>query len=136
MLFRSSRRTYPLTFLSVFDYPIMDTNCTRRVPSATPLQSLTMMNDEFVVGSAGQMADRVNELVGADASAAKKIEAAYLLALARKPADSELSLSEDYLKRQEQLLVNANVAAKEARERALASLTQTLLSTNEFLYVE
>ena len=53
-----SRRTYPLTFLSVFDYPIMDTNCTRRVPSATPLQSLTMMNDEFVVGSAGQRTQR------------------------------------------------------------------------------
>ena len=48
-IYLTARRNYPLNFLGVFDYPMIDTNCTRRVPSATPLQSLTMMNDQFIL---------------------------------------------------------------------------------------
>ena len=39
-IYLTARRNYPLSFLNVFDFPAIDTNCTRRVPSATPLQSL------------------------------------------------------------------------------------------------
>ena len=31
-LYLMARRNYPLNFLTVFDYPLIDTNCTRRVP--------------------------------------------------------------------------------------------------------
>ena len=47
-----ARRMWPLSFLSVCDFPIIDTACSRRVPSATPLQSLTMMNSEFAIENA------------------------------------------------------------------------------------
>ncbi len=131
-----ARRTYPLTFLSVFDYPIIDTNCARRVPSATPLQSLTLMNDEFVVALAGHIAKRVNETTGEAVPPARKIEAAYVLTLARKPSPPEIDLSEAHLKKQQELHARANIAERDARERALASLAQALLASNEFLYVE
>jgi hypothetical protein len=72
-----ARRTYPRNFLGFFDYPIIDASCTRRVPSATPLQSLTLINSEFMTDSAAHVADRVNELVGADASLETKVRTAY-----------------------------------------------------------
>ena len=59
-----ARRTYPLTMLALFDFPIIDANCTRRVPSATPLQALTLMNDEFVVDGAERMAERATNVAG------------------------------------------------------------------------
>ncbi len=135
-LYLLARRTYPLTFLSVFDYPIIDANCTRRIPSATPLQSLTMLNDEFVVASAGYLAERVNQMSGESAPIAKKIEAAYSLTLSRRPTSAELALSEEYLKKQEDLHLRANLAPPEAHQRALAGFGQMLLNTNEFMYVE
>ena len=131
-----ARRTYPLTFLSVFDYPIIDATCPRRVPSATPLQSLTMLNDEFVVQSAGYLADRVNRMAGADAPEAGRIEGAFTLALARKPSAEEIKMSQEYLRQQQDLNRQANVPEPEARRRALASFAQTLLGANEFLYIE
>ena len=78
-IYLTSRRTYPMTFLGVFDYPIIDTNCTRRVPSATPLQSLTLMNDPFMWEAAGELAANASRLAGDGAPVAGKIRAAYLL---------------------------------------------------------
>jgi mono/diheme cytochrome c family protein len=131
-----ARRTYPLTFLRLFDYPIIDASCTRRTPSATPLQSLALMNDEFIVDSSGLLADRVEKLSGEDASVEQKIATAYMLTFARKPAAEEIAICEEHLKKQADLFRRANLIPAQAANRALASLSQTLVSSNEFLYVE
>jgi mono/diheme cytochrome c family protein len=131
-----ARRTYPLTFLRLFDYPIIDASCTRRTPSATPLQSLALMNAEFMVDNSGLLADRVETLSGENASIEKKIATAYLLTLARKPAADEVSLCEEHLKKQQDLFTQSNMPPPQAARQALASLGQTLLSSNEFLYIE
>jgi hypothetical protein len=108
-IYLTHRRTYPMSFLGVFDYPIIDTNCTRRVPSATPLQSLTMLNDEFLWQAADALAAR----------AGNDIEAAYLLTLARKPAAEEKALAAAFLEKM-----------------PFRAFAQVLLSSNEFLYVD
>jgi hypothetical protein len=131
-----ARRTYPLTFLRLFDYPIIDASCTRRTPSATPLQSLALMNDDFIVRSSALLADRVEKLSGDDAPVEKKVATAYMLTLARKPSAEEIAICEEHLKKQAELFTRANVPPAQAAERALASLSQTLLSSNEFLYIE
>jgi hypothetical protein len=131
-----ARRTYSLTFLRLFDYPIIDANCPRRVPSATPLQSLALMNDEFIVGNAARLAERVEKLTGEDAPPEKKVSMAYLLTLSRKPSTAEIAICEEHLKTQAGLFTRANVSSAEAAHRALASLSQTLLSSNEFLYID
>lgn len=131
-----ARRTYPLTMLGLFDFPIIDTNCTRRVPSATPLQALTLMNDEFVVKSAEQMAQRAEKLAGESAPAIKKIEALYSIALLRKPAESEILACEEHLKKQHDLFTRANLNPGEADRKAFDTLSQALLSSNEFLYID
>jgi len=121
-----ARRNYPLNFLGVFDYPMIDTNCTRRVPSATPLQSLTMMNDEFILECSRYLAER----------ASAKIEDAYLIALSRKPTAAEIHLGEEYLRRQKAIWLSANEPEPRAASKAFAGLVQMLISSNEFLYVD
>lgn len=131
-----ARRTYPLTMLALFDFPIIDANCTRRVPSSTPLQALTLMNDEFVVQSAEQMAQRASKIAGENASSARKIEALYSIAFLRKPTEAEILISEEHLKKQHDLFTRANVVPGEADQRAFDTLSQALLSSNEFLYID
>ncbi|HTM48325.1 MAG TPA: PSD1 and planctomycete cytochrome C domain-containing protein [Bryobacteraceae bacterium] len=135
-IYLTSRRNYPLSFLNVFDFPAIDTNCTRRAPSATPLQSLTMMNDSFMLESAGRLAARAEEMAGRDAPAAKKIEAAYQLVFARKPKPDETKWGEDHLEKQQALYTAANDPRPQAASKAFSSLVQMLLSSNEFLYVD
>jgi hypothetical protein len=135
-IYLTARRNYPMNFLGVFDYPMMDTNCTRRVPSATPLQSLTMMNDQFILNSAGYLAARAGEMAQHDPSAARKIEAAYLLTFSRKPTATEIQLGEEYLRRQQEIYLNANEPLEKAASKSFASLAQMLLGSNEFLYVD
>ena len=54
-----SRRAYNLSLLTVFDQPLVATNCTRRDASAVPLQSLVMLNDVFLAEQAERFAARV-----------------------------------------------------------------------------
>ncbi|MCC6369173.1 MAG: DUF1553 domain-containing protein [Bryobacterales bacterium] len=135
-VYLTSRRTYPLSFLGVFDFPVIDTNCTRRVPSATPLQSLTMMNAKFVWEAAGELASRAAQLAGANGSDAGKVEAAYLLTLSRKPTASEIRVGEEFLHQQRDNYLSAKKPAAEAMVKSFQSLAQSLLSSNEFLYVD
>ncbi len=108
-VYLTARRTYPMSFLGVFDYPVIDTHCARRVPSATPLQSLTLLNGDFVWKAAAALAER----------AESDVERAYLLALSRAPTLRERDIASTYL-----------------QSNPFKSFAQALLSSNEFLYVD
>jgi hypothetical protein len=94
------------------------------------------MNDQFILDSASYLADRAREMAQHDASAAKKIEAAYLLALSRRPTTTEIQLGEEYLRKQQEIYLNANEPIEKAAAKSFASLAQMLFSSNEFLYVD
>jgi mono/diheme cytochrome c family protein len=128
-LYLEARRGYPLTFLEVFDSPLMQTSCNRRMNSATPLQSLTLLNDEFVVTQSRRMAERV-----AAAPARQRVELAYVIAFSRKPGREETETCSRHLEEQTQAFLRANMPPDKAELMALASLCQVLLSSNEFLY--
>jgi hypothetical protein len=133
-LYLLARRNYNLSFLSVFDQPVMTGNCTRRSTSTVVLQSLSMLNDAFVLEQADHFAARVaREAGGADAAT---IDRAFRLALAREPGPAEIDWSADLLARHQARYEASGVSGDEARHRALAHLCQMLLNTNEFLYVE
>jgi mono/diheme cytochrome c family protein len=131
-----ARRSNPLTFLSVFDYPIIDVNCIRRSTSATPLQSLTMINSKFLTTSAGRLASRVEALVGSDAPPTLKIETAYRLTLSRNPSHSEIKAAEKHLQHLKQLYQTSSDKPAEASKRALENFVHMLLCSNEFLYID
>src|SRR5262245_659153 len=134
-LYLLARRNYPLEFLQVFDFPVIQVNCTRRINSATPLQSLTMLNDEFMVESGKNLAERILA-ASSEQTPAKWIETAYLLALSRKPTTTELKICTQNLEKQKQLYLNANTEPKQAQRAALGTFCQMLMGTNEFLFVD
>jgi hypothetical protein len=113
------RRNYHPTFLGVFDQPVLTTNCTGRQGSAVVLQSLTMLNDEFVRTQAVAIAERVR------AKGGDEIELAFRLVLGRSPSKTESAIAVELIGKQKEL------RAKDA----LAHLCHVLLNTSEFLYV-
>ena len=131
-----ARRTWPLTFLANFDFPIIDTACTRRVPSATPLQSLTVMNSEFVTGNAREAARRVAALAGGGSDPYGLVNTTYSLLFSRNPSPQEAEIALEHLETQRQLYANANATPEEASEISLENLVHMLISSNEFLYVD
>ena len=131
-----SRRNYSSSFLDVFDFPVMAVNCTRRTNSATPLQSLTMLNSEFVMQRAEDFADRILEGGGSASPAEKKVESAFMMALGRKPTAEEMQWSVEHIAKEKQRYLDLKTAPDESAKKALASVCQMLMATNEFLYVE
>ena len=132
-IYLMARRNYNLSTLSVFDQPVMSTNCTRRSHSAVVLQSLSMLNNEFVVEQARAFAQHVKETGGP--SPQERIELAFRLALARKPKPEEITWSMDLLQTQARHFQDSGVSSEEAAQIALASLCQMLFNSSEFLYV-
>jgi hypothetical protein len=134
-LYLFARRNYPVGLLDVFDFPIMALNCTRRPTTATPLQSLAVLNSEFVQDQAVAFAERVRlETTSADHTAS--VERAYLLAFGRSPSAGELQLCARSLERQAAIYRDMNVPHEQAEHRAMEGLCHMLLCSNEFLYIE
>ncbi|MFN5053769.1 MAG: PSD1 and planctomycete cytochrome C domain-containing protein [Planctomyces sp.] len=129
-----ARRVYPLKFLEIFDAPIMPVNCTQRTTSATVLQSLAVLNSEFLFVQSEALALRIVETAGPEIEPCVRL--GFRIVFARQPTENELEKSVAFLAEQEQGYVTADGAAGKSRQRALADFCQMLLSSSEFLYVE
>jgi hypothetical protein len=131
-LYLFARRNYNVTLLSVFDQPVMATNCTRRIHSAVPLQSLTLLNDAVMLEQARYFADRVAAL---SAEQDKQITAAFQIAFARQPTVQEMTSSRKLLDKVQERYKAEKLTPDQAQRQALARLCHMLLCANEFLYV-
>ena len=129
-----ARRVYPLKFMEIFDAPIMPVNCTQRMNSATVLQSLALLNSEFMFVQAERFASRVRESAGL--SIEVQVPLAFQLAYARPPTSDELAKSLAFLTEQQQGYLSAETKEEIAAQKALVDLCHMLLSSNAFLYVE
>ena len=133
----TARRTWSLTFMGTFDFPNIDTTCTRRAPSATPLQSLTLMNSDFVLENAAAVARRVlDSQAGCPVSLETLARLAYRLVLTREPSSEEIGLAQEHLEKQQEQCVRADALTEKALTEAVENLTHMLISSNEFLYVD
>ena len=88
-VYLQQRRSGPATALATFDLPNMDPNCERRDLTTVAPQSLFLMNDEFVIERAKDLAARVIKEHPADADA--QVRAAWSLTQGRVPSAKELS---------------------------------------------
>jgi hypothetical protein len=133
-IYLTTRRAYNPSLLTVFDQPLVATNCLARSASAVPLQSLFLLNDAFLTEQAGHFAQRVER--AAPASIDDRITLAFRLALTRLPVESERNVCRDLLRRQADLFVARGLSPGDASHQALTQLCLTLFNTSEFLYVE
>lgn len=131
-----ARRSNPATFMQVFDYPVIDVNCTHRSSSATPLQSLTMINSEFLTESAEHFASRVVSLTGKNSPLPAKIETAYQLAFSRNATANEVESARQLIEQLQNLYEQSGISDETAPKRALENFVHMLLCSNEFLYVD
>lgn len=104
-----NRRTVRLPLLANFDQPDAMSSCPERPTSTHALQSLTMLNSDFMQEQAKAFATRFNG----------SIDTAYQLALGRAPSAAEQQQAQEFLAK-----------GGTAEEFALA-----LLNRNEFLYL-
>ena len=141
-IYITSRRRQPLTMLDTFDAPVMSPNCSARAFTTVAPQSLLLMNDAFLVNTATQLAERLRREHGGDARG--QLHAAWHLLYGTQPSDGEMRTALSFLAEQSETL-RARAAQTPPKKdappadpqlQALASLCQTLLSTNRFLYVE
>jgi hypothetical protein len=136
-LWRSS--LYPS--LTVFDFPDPNVACTRRNRSNTPLQSLTLANDETFVEFACGFAIRVLNEPGDDVS---RVRTAMKLALGREPQSLEAARLGKFLQQQREAFAKNTDAAKElvkdvddsaalTETAAWTALARVLLNLDEFI---
>lgn len=129
-VYLQQRRTQVMSLLDIFDAPSIVTTCTRRIPTATPLQSLSLLNSDFILARANALAQRLGREAGADSAA--RIERAFILTTGRPPNAAEQSAAQRFLETQPAQYAGQ----KDAAERSLADFCQMLLASNAFLYVE
>ena len=82
-------RSAPHPNLVVFDAPDAVSSCTRRNRSNTPLQALTLLNDEAHVEFAKELGNRLASFSSSDI---ERINQAFLICLARLPKPSEIEV--------------------------------------------
>ena len=129
-----ARRNFQLSTMTVFDRPSMSTTCPQRETSAVPLQSLMMLNNNFILQHTELLANRVALVKGLSRN--EQIEKAFRMVLARKPNESERRVLLDLHQRQSETLTAEGIPASDIPRQALVRVCHTLINTSEFLYTE
>jgi len=116
-IYRFIVRSTPHSFMTTLDCPNPANLTPARLETTTALQSLALLNNDFMLRQAGHWAARLEREAGADRAA--QVRRAYALALAREPDDAEV-----------------DAAVGLVRTHGLAQFCRMLFNTNEFLYVD
>ncbi len=111
------KRTFPLPMLSAFDTPDTSMSCSRRDNTTVAPQALTLMNGEFMVSRAAQLADRISK---ESPDPKGRIDRLWQISFGRAPSGAE----------------REKALAAITDQASLARLCLVILNTNEFLYVD
>jgi hypothetical protein len=140
-LYLQQKRTHPVSLLSVFDGPAHNPVCIQRVQSTVALQSLAVLNSEFVRARAKAFARRVlsstptiSPTAGGGDSASRQapLRLAFELAYGRPPTIDESAAAEGFLGAQS----SVRAGESDATERVWTDFCQMLIASNAFLYVD
>ena len=117
-LYLLNKRTVRLPFLANFDQPDTMTSCSVRPTSTHALQSLSLLNSDFMQDQSQSLADRILRHCG-ESGTDCQIRRAFELTLARPPSAAEHGLAGDFLR---------------SRPHSLPDFALALLNRNEFVY--
>lgn len=120
-------------FIALYDGPDTNKSTDQRFASTVALQALSMMNSPFVREKSTAFAKR---LLAASPDNQQRVRLAYELAFGRSVADAELAEVTEYLTSLIAALQSEGRATDDATVIAWTSFARTLLSSNEFVYVD
>ena len=121
-------------FLALFDGADPNVSTARRQLTTVPTQSLFLMNNEFVHQRATVIAERLLESdVGTDTDRVKWV---FMKAFGRPNTDSELSESIEFLTAYRTALAEASMPERARESAAWSGFARTILTRNEFLFVD
>jgi hypothetical protein len=132
-------RAAPYPALLVFDAPDASSACTRRLRSNTPLQALTLLNDEAYVELAAGLATRALSEAADDAG---RLRLAYRVSVGREPSAVETERLLRFLAEQRQEYDADSTAAKQfagsvpgdaATAAAWVAVARVVLNLDEFI---
>jgi len=116
------------TLFEQFDFPDPTMPTGNRNATVVAPQALLMMNSELVMDSAEIWADRLLQIKGNDAD---RVRAAYEAALGRLPSDVEIHRAQQFVTAKPESLAEVG----EVQRRAWRLFCQSLLASNEFIYL-
>ncbi|HZN32379.1 MAG TPA: PSD1 and planctomycete cytochrome C domain-containing protein [Pirellulaceae bacterium] len=116
-------RSSPYPMLMAFDAPAANVTCTRRLRSNTPLQSLTLANDQAFYECAAALAERV---CTATADPSSRANLAFRLCLSREPTAAEAELLGRLVERETTSTPSDPAAAWTRICRVLLNLDETI----------
>jgi hypothetical protein len=130
------RRSRPLAVLETFDLATLSPNCAQRNFSNVAPQALLLMNSQFIVKYSRQFADRVIRESGDQLAA--QLDRAWELAYGTRPTPENNQLLQAFVENQQRELQqqDSKLDATTARQRALASACQAIMSANAFIYID
>ncbi len=133
-VYLQQRRTQVASLLEVFDAPSIVTTCTRRQPSTVPLQSLSLLNSDFITARAAALDGRLGRECDHCSQDDDRIDRAFLLVAGRFPTPAERNAAGRFLLKQPARYPDLDAAA--ASRRSWVDFCQMLLASDAFLYVE
>lgn len=121
-LYTFSKRTAPFAAFTVFDAPTGETCTARRERSNTPLQALTMLNDQMFVEMAEGLA---NEAIQKHADSRERVQFILRRCLTRPPSESEIATLLNFQEAQQERLKDESLAWV-LTARAVINLDETI----------
>lgn len=137
-LYTFAKRTAPFAVFQTFDAPSGEACVARREISNTPLQSLTLLNDESFVEAAQNLGRLYANMEG---TTEQKVKQLFRKVLVRLPQDDEVQMLVKFVESQRQRFLEKKAdpvpiagANENALERAIWTIAaRVLLNTDEFV---
>jgi hypothetical protein len=127
------QRLHPHPLLSLFNGPDTSASTAVRDRSTVPLQALFMANSDVVDQQARGLA---KSLLAAESDRRERIQLAYRRIFLRPPRKRELHRTSEFLENYHHVLAEESVPADQRPLLAWTSYARTLLTANEFLFVD
>ena len=132
------QRSLPLNTLATFDLPDLTPNCDQRRATTVATQALWFLNDSQMVDRGRDLAV---DLTRHYPNLEQQIVGLFIRLFGHPPAKADKIESEGFLQKQAEYFrhreeTNTETGGSNPELRALATLCQTLMASNRFLYVD
>jgi len=129
-LYTFHRRVSPYPSMLTFDAPTRDVCVSRRIPTNTPLQALTLLNDPVYVEAAASLAQKASQ---EQLALSETIQWMYFRAFLEKPSAETMQVLLDLYQQDVAFDATHSPNQKEPDLEGLAAVASAILNTDKFI---